>query len=160
MEQEPPDKFDGIERHQSLTVAMGIVFPPKGHPPIPQREEAPIRDRHAVCIACQILQHWLRATPGWLGIYHPLRGPQGAQELLPPRGLREGVALACQRQGTCRVRVTEPGEEETTEDPTQDTYGEKEGRATGLPVRPVGCEPTPRHHAVEVGMVTTTVTIP
>ena len=34
MEQEPPDELDGIEAHQSVAVAMGIVFPPKGHPPI------------------------------------------------------------------------------------------------------------------------------
>jgi len=36
MEQEPPEELDGIEGHQPLTVAMGIVFPPKGHPPIRQ----------------------------------------------------------------------------------------------------------------------------
>jgi len=34
MEQAPPDELDGIEAHQSVAVAMGIVFPPKGHPPI------------------------------------------------------------------------------------------------------------------------------
>ena len=73
MEQEPPDELDRIEGHQPLTVAMGIVFPPKGHPSVLEREEAPIRDGHAVCIACQILQHRPRATPGWLGIHHPLR---------------------------------------------------------------------------------------
>jgi hypothetical protein len=37
MEQEPPDEFDGIEGHEPLTVAMGIIFPPKGHPPVLQR---------------------------------------------------------------------------------------------------------------------------
>jgi hypothetical protein len=37
MEQEPPDEFDGIKGHQSLPVAMGIVFPPKGHPPVLER---------------------------------------------------------------------------------------------------------------------------
>jgi hypothetical protein len=37
MEQEAPDEFDGIEGHEALTVAMGIIFPPKGHPPILQR---------------------------------------------------------------------------------------------------------------------------
>jgi len=31
MEQEPPDELDRIEGHQPLTVAMGIVFPAKGH---------------------------------------------------------------------------------------------------------------------------------
>src|SRR5262245_369468 len=37
MEQEPPDEFDGIEGHEPSTVAMGLIFPPKGHPPVLQR---------------------------------------------------------------------------------------------------------------------------
>jgi len=77
MEQEPPDKFDGSERHQSLTVAMGIVFPPKGHPPILQRQQATIRDRHAVGIVREILQYRPRATNRGLSIDHPFCGPEG-----------------------------------------------------------------------------------
>jgi hypothetical protein len=57
MEQEPPDEFDGIEGHEPLTVAMGIVFPPKGHPPVLKRQQATIRDRHAMRIAREILQY-------------------------------------------------------------------------------------------------------
>jgi hypothetical protein len=62
MQQEPPDAFDGIEGHEPLTVAMGIVFPPKGYPPVLKRQQATIRDRHAMGIAREILQHRPRAT--------------------------------------------------------------------------------------------------
>jgi len=92
MEQEPPDEFDGIEGHEPLTVAMGIVFPPKGHPPVLKRQQATIRDRHAMRIAREILQYLSRATGGWLGIDHPVCGPEEVQELLPPRVLSEGMA--------------------------------------------------------------------
>ena len=78
MEQEPPEELDGIEGHQSVAVPMGIVFPPKGHPPLLQGQQATIRDRHAVGIAREILQHRPRATHRGLGIHHPLRGPEGA----------------------------------------------------------------------------------
>ena len=138
MEQEPPDELDSIEGHQPLTVAMGVVLPSKGHPPLLQGQQAPIRDRHAMRITRQILQHLSRTTPGWLGIHHPLRGPEGGQELLPPRGMREGVTLPLQRQGTCRVCLTEQGEEQTTEHPTQDTDREEECWPTGYPLGPIG----------------------
>jgi hypothetical protein len=36
MQEEAPDEFNGIEGHEPLPVAMGIVFPPKGHPPLLQ----------------------------------------------------------------------------------------------------------------------------
>src|SRR5262245_7413380 len=55
MKQEPPDELDGIEGHEPLTVAMSIVFPPKGHPPVLERQQAPIRDRYAMGIAREIL---------------------------------------------------------------------------------------------------------
>ena len=84
MEEEPPDELDGIEGHQPLAVAMGVVFPPKGHMPVLQGQQATIRDRHAMGIAREIFQHRSRAADGGLGIHHPLCGPEGAQELLPP----------------------------------------------------------------------------
>ena len=138
MEQEPPDELDGIEGHQAGAVPMGVVLPSKGHPPVLQGQQAPMRDRHAMRRTRQILQHLSRTTGGWLGLHHPLRGPEGGQELLPPRGMREGVALPLQRQGTCRVGLTEQGEEQTTEPPTQDTDREEECWPTGYPLGPIG----------------------
>lgn len=138
MEQEPPDKFDGIERPQPVTVAMGRVFPPQGHPTVLERQQATMRDRSAMGIACEILQHRPRATNRRLRIHHPCCGPEGAQELLPPRRRSEGVAVPLQRQGACRVCLTEQSQEQTTAHPTQDTHREEEGRSTGSPLGPIG----------------------
>ena len=137
MEQEPPAERDGIADHQSVTVPMGIVLPPKGHPPILQGHQTPIRDRHAMRRAREILQYLSRTTGGWLGIHHPLRGLEGAQELLPPLRSGERVALPLQPQGALRVRLTEPGEAQPAEHATQDTDRQEEGRPTGSPLRPV-----------------------
>jgi hypothetical protein len=138
MQQEAPDAFDGIKGHQSVTVAMGLVFPPQGHSPLLQGQQAPIRDRHTMRRAREILQHRPRATSGGLGIDDPLHGPEGIQELLPPRGLSEGVALPLQRQSACRVCLLEPGQEQPAEHPTQDPDWEEEGRSTGSPLGPIG----------------------
>ena len=78
MEQEASDELDGIERHPPLTIAMGIVFPPKGHPPVLERQQAPSRDRHTMSITRERLQHRPRATSRGLGIDHPVCGAEGA----------------------------------------------------------------------------------
>ena len=82
MEQEPPDKFDGIERHQSLTVAMGIVFPPKGHPPLLQCQQAPIRDRHTMRITREILENVFWASEGRSDFNYPSSSTQFAKETI------------------------------------------------------------------------------
>ena len=63
------------------------------------------------------------------------------------------MALPIQCQGACRVRLTEHGEEQTTEHPTQDPDREEERWPTSQPLHPIRCEPTPRDDTVEVGMV-------
>ncbi len=153
MQQEAPDEFDGIEGHEPLAVAMGIVFPPKGHPPLLQRQQAPIRDRHTMRITREILQHRPRATSGGLGIYDPLHGPEGVQELLPPRvpvrgwqrpsNVRAPAVYACwspvrNRRRNTRLRTR--------------TGRKKVGRQARHCV-PIGGQPAPGNDTVEVGMM-------
>ena len=117
---------------------MHIVLPPKGHPPVLQREPATIRDRHARRIAREILQDLSRTTGGWLGLHHPLCALEGAQELLPPLWMGARVAWPLQHQGPFHVHLTEHGQEQTTEYATQNPYWEEERRPTSDPLRPIG----------------------
>src|SRR5262249_48500553 len=87
---ERAQKLAGVERHRPVAVAMGIVCPAQRHLPVLECQQAAIGDRHALGIAREILQHRPRAAAGWFRIPHPVRGPKGMQELLPPRVLREG----------------------------------------------------------------------
>ena len=98
MEQEPPDELDSIEGHQPVTVAMGVVLPSKGHPPLLQGQQAPIRDRHAMRITRQILQHLSRPTP-WVAWHTPpTPWPGGGPGIAATARMREGVTLPLQRQ--------------------------------------------------------------
>jgi hypothetical protein len=137
MAQEPPDELDGIADHQSVTVPMGIVFPPNGPPPILQGHQTPMRDRHAMRIAREILHYLSRSTSGWLGVHPPLRGLEGGQDLLPPLRSGERVALPLPHPGALHVRLTESSEEQPAEHAPQDTDRQAEGRPTGSPLRPV-----------------------
>ena len=93
MEEEPPKKLDCVQRHRPVAIPVGRVFPAKRHPPVLECQQAAICDRHAMGIAREILQHRPRAAEGWVGLHHPLGGPEGAQELLPPCGVSEGIAV-------------------------------------------------------------------
>jgi len=63
MKQEAPEECNGLKGHEPLPVAMGRVFPPQGHPPLLQGQQAPIRDRHTMRITREILQHRPRGPP-------------------------------------------------------------------------------------------------
>jgi hypothetical protein len=68
VEEKPADKLDGVQRHELGLVVMGRVSPAKRDPAILHRDEAPVGDSNAVGVACQILEHLLRATKWALGI--------------------------------------------------------------------------------------------
>ena len=97
-----------------------------------------MRDCHAMRLAREILPYLARTTGGWLGIPHPLRDLEGAQELLPPLRIGARVALPLSHQGTFHVHLTEHGQEQTTEHATQNPYWEEERGPTGAPLRPIG----------------------
>ena len=64
---------------------MGVIFPPEGEPPLVERQQAMIRNRHAMGIARQIFQHVGRAKRRF-DIDHPLGVLERGQELLPRLG--------------------------------------------------------------------------
>jgi hypothetical protein len=71
VEEKPANKLDGVQRHELGLVVMGRVSPAKRDPAILHRDEAPVGDSNAVGVACQILEHLLRAAKWALGMDHP-----------------------------------------------------------------------------------------
>lgn len=71
VEEKPADKLDGVQRHELGLVVMGRVSPAKRDPAILHRDEAPVGDGNPMGIACQILEHLLRAAKWALGMDHP-----------------------------------------------------------------------------------------
>lgn len=108
MEQEPPEKLDGIEGHQPLTMALGGVLPATGHPSVLSREEATLRDRHARRRACARFPDPLGRPTGPLRIHPPLVAAPVLEEPRPPRGLGQGLARPRQRQDSAGRGLPEP----------------------------------------------------
>src|SRR5215471_10841506 len=77
---------------------MGVIFPLEGELPLVERQQAMIRNRHAMGRARQILQHVGRAAKRRFGIDHPLSVLERGQELLPRLGGSQRMTVARQRQ--------------------------------------------------------------
>ena len=139
---------------------MGVIFPLEGELPLVERQQAMMRNRHAMGRARQIFQHVGRAAKRRFGIDHPLSVLERGQELLPRLGGSQRMTVARQRQAALRMILAEPGQEETPKHPTQHADWEEEGGAARQPLGPIRGQPASGNHTVEMGMKTTTLTIP
>jgi hypothetical protein len=54
MQQEAPEKFDGVQPHDALAIAVLVILPAEGDLAIVTGEESPIGDGHPMRIPSQI----------------------------------------------------------------------------------------------------------
>jgi len=76
MQEEAANKFVGVERHGLRPIALTTVPVGKADPPIPDIQDAVVRDGHTMGIAADIVQDMRWACEGCLGVDHPLFGIQ------------------------------------------------------------------------------------
>jgi hypothetical protein len=155
-----PHELDRVEGHRPLAGAMGVIFPREGELPRVERPQAMMRNRHAMGRARQRFPHVGRAAQRRFGIAPPRSVRERGQELLPRLGGSQRMPVARQRQAALRMILAEPGQEETPKHPTQHADWEEEGGAARQPLGPIRGQSTSGNHTVEMGMMTTTVTIP
>ena len=86
MQEQAPEEFDRVERHEALAITSLVILPPEGHPAIGTGKEPPIGNGHAMGVAGQVAEDSLRPGQGWFGIDDPLRLLQGREEVAPGRG--------------------------------------------------------------------------
>ena len=103
------------ERHDSLPVAVGVVFPSKAYAATVEAEQALIADGYAVCIAAEIAQHASGLTEGRLGVDDPVVLEQHANEC---RRIVDAVLMK---------RLLEECQVLAAEDTAENLDGEKEG---------------------------------
>ncbi len=78
MEQESATEF-GKREGEGTRSATTVVFVAQGHGLVIYSEQAMVRDRDAVGVACQILEHRFRPVERRLGVDDPL-GPAGLMQ--------------------------------------------------------------------------------
>ena len=143
VEKEPPDELGGVEGHDLLFIAVGIILPQKGDPAILHADDAVVGNGDPVGISPEVTKDGLRPVEGRLGVDHPLlrveASEEGCEVLLG--GLKAFLL----------VGFFQTGEELPSEQPGHHLHGEEEPPLRGdpLPLR----QTSSRDDAVEVGMV-------
>jgi hypothetical protein len=160
MQEKPPKEFDGVECHGALPIAALVVFPSKRDMAICAGQQAPIGDGHTMRVARQVVEYRLGACEWRLGVDHPLGLGQRRKPLAPGLGYCQRLARALHAEGALRGGLAERSEEGAAEKTTEDAYRQEEALGAGDPRRAIYRQPTCRNQAMEMGMMTTTLTIP
>jgi len=160
MQHQPPQEFYGLERQGAQAVATSIILVTKGHLATLQGHEPVVGDGDAMRIAGQVGEDVLGILEGLFGVHDPLLGAQGGEEPLPRGGLGELPTAPHQGELALRVELLQAGEVETPEAPCKDPDGQEEVGTTRHPPCPIRRDPPGGQDTMEMGMVTTTLTIP
>lgn len=80
VEQETAQELLRSERHHSLLITVGIIFPAESNLVILESHEAMVGDGHAMSVTGEIAEHMMGTAEGGLGVDHPVLTEQGAQE--------------------------------------------------------------------------------
>jgi hypothetical protein len=160
MEHQTPQELHGLEREGTQAVATLVILVAKSHLAVLQRDEPGVGDGHTVSIAGQVLEDVLGPLEGLLRVDHPFFAAQVGEELVPGRGLSEVPTAPQQGELALRVGLLQTREVEAPEAPREDADGQEEVRPTRDPLGPVGRQPPGGEDTMQMGMITTPVTIP
>jgi hypothetical protein len=160
VEQEPTDELLGDKCHGLVTAVVAIVLPAKLNLPVVHSEQPVVRDGNPMGVSCDVLEDLLRSAERWLGVDLPIYFPGGsdvAEEGLPrPKWLQGGKELQLSGiEGLLQII-----EEQPTEQKSQHRNGEDIIRPAGNPPLAVRRNASTGNHAMQMGMVAPTPTIP
>jgi hypothetical protein len=81
MEQEPSDELIGIQRHDLVPVAVGVITPEEGNLAVLKREDTVITDGNPVGISAEVLKNSLSVLERGLAVDDPFFAVETSQKL-------------------------------------------------------------------------------
>ena len=138
--------------HQFLPIVVGRVTPAKGDLVVGQRNQAMVRDGHAVGIAAEILQDVLGSTEGWFGVDDPVFAEERTQPGSEELGMGEGCEFSGQVQLAVREGRLEAGDELATKQAPQYSNGKEEAWVGSNPAGVIAGESAGGNDTVDMGM--------
>src|SRR5262249_56551198 len=160
MDQKAADELSAVERHRFLPVAVTIVLPAEADLAVVDRQQSIVGDGDAVRVAADVLQHLCRTGERALGVDYPVGGIQWRKVAAERCRLLEMLLRVEEAQLPGVKRLLQVAQEQPAEQPRENPDWKKEAGPAGDPALAVRCNPTTRHQAVQVRMVTPTPTIP
>src|SRR5439155_22822317 len=137
-----------------------VILVAEGHLAICQGHKPVVRDGYTMRIAGQVGENVLRVLDGLFRVDHPLLIAQGGEEPLPRRGLRKCLTTTREGELALRIALRKAREVEAPEAVREDTHGQEEVGTTRHPTCAIRRDPPGGQDTMEMGMVTTTLTIP
>ena len=110
MQKESTEKFVGSHGHQPRLAAVGVILPAKRDGAVRDVDDSVIRDRDAVGVARQILQHMFGSAERRFGVDDPVRAKERTEEGAKRSIVGETLKVARKRQSAERKRAAEAGD--------------------------------------------------
>ena len=126
-----------VERHDLHAVVVGVVLPAKADAAVAVIDEPIIRERDAVGVAPEVVEHLLGAGEGPLRIHDPVDGPELTEEAGEGAAIGQIGGAAGEGQLAGVEGALQAGEILRAKDGRQRPDGKQERRATGDPPRAV-----------------------
>ena len=115
MEEKPPDKLDGVQRHEFGLVAVGRVSPAESDPAILHGDEASIGNGNPVRVAGQVFKDLFGSAKWRFGMDHPVLVFELSKEAVEFRRLPEACERAGEAQFLLAIGATEQCQEGAAE---------------------------------------------
>ena len=131
MEEEAAQELLGIEGHDALLVAVGMIPPKETDALTVEGGEAVVGDGHAMGIAAEMTQDMSRATEGRAGINVPVLVAQLLHQFLEPYRVAEVVCRTSAIEQASAIELAQASEELLAKDGAQDGNGQQEQRMAG-----------------------------
>jgi hypothetical protein len=160
MQEKPSEELDRVEGHDPLTIAPLIVFPSERYLTVLQNDQAPLGDGHTMGVARQILEALVRPCQWRFGIDDPLHLPQRRKKLAPGLWSAPLLALSLHAEVVLRGCLPQRRQERAPKASAEDADREKEAFGACDPRCAIQRQATRWDETMDVGMMTTTVTIP
>src|SRR5262249_34181058 len=103
-------------------------------------------------IACQVVEHMLRAAERWFGIDDPILLEQRSHESCEVGVTVQRRARTVKHELVLAKGPTQSGYELATEDTAQNSAGQEKARASRDPAGVVGRQPAAGHNAMDMGV--------
>jgi hypothetical protein len=146
--------------HDLLLAAVGIVSPAEGDAIVFEGYESMVGDGDAVGIAGQLVENILGAAERWLGIDHPVLPAEFGEEVAESGRQGKLLQRAMELEPVVFEQFTKPRPELAAEAAAKCLDGQEEACRRIDPSGTIGSQAAGGNDVVDMGMVTSTPTIP
>ncbi len=150
VQEEAPEEFVGLQRHDLHAVVVRVVPPPEPDATVGVIDQSIIRERHAVRVPPEVLEHLRRTAEGPLRIDDPVDRPQLTEEGGEGAAVGECGGATGDGQLARGVRLSQASQVLRAKDRREGTDGEEEGRGAADPFRAIRRQGAARDEAMEM----------